>query len=93
MTVADIDGIHAVREQARMAIGVALGDALRGTYERLTDRGPYQIDGVSIGRRALRNTCLAYLATQSDRARLAKAQFDAGRNMTSAGSACGAVQP
>jgi aminopeptidase N len=66
----------------RAAIGAELRDTLQETYERLTDAGPYQIDGGSIGRRALRNTCLAYLATGGDGARLAKAQFDAGRNMT-----------
>ena len=89
MAVADIDGIHGVREQARAAIGDALHTALRATYERLTDTGPYAIDGGSIGRRALRNTCLAYLSTQSDGARLAKAQFDAGRNMTDVLAALG----
>ena len=82
MAVADIDGIHAVREQARAAIGRALRADLHTTYERLSDAGPYEIDGASIGRRALRNTCLAYLATQPGGASLAKAQFDAGRNMT-----------
>ena len=57
---------------------------LQSTYERLTDTGPYQIDGASIGRRALRNTCLAYLAADgsADGIALAKAQFDAGQNMT-----------
>ena len=82
MTVADVDAIHAVRERVRAAIGAELHDALRATYVRLTDGGPYQIDGGSIGRRALRNTCLAYLATDPEGVRLAKAQFDAGGNMT-----------
>ena len=47
-------------------------------------RGPYRIDGDAIGRRALRNVCLFYLppATGEAGARLAKAQFDAGANMT-----------
>jgi aminopeptidase N len=89
MKVADIDAIHAVREQVRVAIGAGLHEALRSTYEQLTDTGSYQIDGSSIGRRALRNTCLAYLSTQSDGARLAKVQFDAGRNMTDVLAALG----
>jgi aminopeptidase N len=91
MQVADIDAVHAVRERARAAIGTGLHDALRGMYERLTDTGPYRIDGISIGRRALRNTCLAYLSTQSDGAALAKAQFDAGRNMTDVLAALGVM--
>jgi aminopeptidase N len=84
MAVADVDAIHAVRDAARAAIGRALRGALRATYERLTDTGPYRIDGTSIGRRALRNTCLAYLAADGDADGIAraKAQFDAGQNMT-----------
>ncbi len=45
MAVADVDAIHAVRDAARAAIGRALRGALRATYERLTDTGPYRIDG------------------------------------------------
>jgi aminopeptidase N len=82
MTVADVDAIHAVRERVRAAIGAELRDALRAAYARLTDAGPYHIDGGSIGRRALRNTCLAYLAGDQAGVRLAKTQFDAGGNMT-----------
>ncbi len=82
MKVADVDAIHVVREQARAAIGAALRDELRSTYERLTDAGPYRIDGASIGRRALRNTCLAYLGNDPEAPGLAKAQFEANRNMT-----------
>ncbi len=84
MAVADVDAIHAVRHSARAAIGQALRDELRATYERLTDTGPYRIDGAAIGRRALRNTCLAYLAADGDADGIAraKAQFDAGQNMT-----------
>ena len=84
MAVADVDAIHAARDGARVVIGRALNAALRATYERLTDKGPYQIDGTSIGRRALRNACLAYLAADgsADGIARAKAQFDAGQNMT-----------
>jgi aminopeptidase N len=84
MTVADVDAIHFVRDSARVAIGSALRGALREAYERLSDRGPYRIDGASIGRRALRNACLAYLAAGGDADGVARAkeQFDAGQNMT-----------
>jgi aminopeptidase N len=84
MVVADIDAIHAVRDIARASIGKAMRDALRATYQRLTDTGEYKIDGTAIGRRALRNTCLAYLAAggEAEGIALAKAQFDAGQNMT-----------
>ena len=62
----------------------ALAAPLGETYRRLADPGPYRIDGSAIGRRALRNVCLAYLAAgdRAEGARLAKAQFDRGGNMT-----------
>ncbi|HLY90500.1 MAG TPA: aminopeptidase N, partial [Acetobacteraceae bacterium] len=84
MAVVDVDAIHAVRNMARVAVGAALAAELRATYDRLTDTGPYRIDGDSIGRRALRNACLAYLAADGNAAGVAraKAQFDAGQNMT-----------
>jgi aminopeptidase N len=84
MAVADVDAIHTVRTQTRLAIGAALRDALGVTYETMSDPGPYTTDGAAMGRRSLRNVCLAYLAAGGDAEgiRLAKAQFDAGRNMT-----------
>ncbi|MGA9865590.1 MAG: aminopeptidase N [Acetobacteraceae bacterium] len=84
MEVADVEAIHAARQAARVGIAAALRPTLRATYQRLTDAGAYRIDGLSIGRRALRNVCLAYLAADGDAegVRLAKAQFDAGENMT-----------
>ena len=84
MATADVDAIHAVRNAARVSIGKALAGAFRATYERLTDATEYSIDGQSIGRRALRNACLAYLAADHSQEGItrAKAQFDARQNMT-----------
>ena len=84
MNVANPDAIHAVREAARAAIGGQFTPILQAMYEQLADDGAYQIDGESIGRRALRNTCLAYLAAGVPKhgARVAKTQFDSWRNMT-----------
>ena len=93
MAVADVDAIHAVRDVARTAIGRALRMELRATYDRLTDSGEYRIDGAAIGRRALRNACLGYLAANGNEEgiALAKAQFDAGQNMTDVLAALGAL--
>ncbi|HET9019199.1 MAG TPA: aminopeptidase N C-terminal domain-containing protein, partial [Acetobacteraceae bacterium] len=67
----------------RRQIGTTLAGALHATYRRLTDNGPYRIDGEAIGRRALRNACLGYLAAaDSTGVKLARAQFDAQANMT-----------
>jgi len=84
MQVVAVEAIHAARESARRELGQALGESLRQSYSRLAGSGPYRTDGRSIGRRALRNACLAYLAAGDGGAgaRLAKAQFDAGGNMT-----------
>ena len=83
MAVADPQAIHAVRQHLRRRIGADCRDALRSTYDRLADGGPYKPDGASIGRRALRNACLAYLAAaDEDGMALVRAQFDAAANMT-----------
>jgi aminopeptidase N len=84
MDVVDVEAIHAVREDARRTIAAQMATALGETYRNLTDTSPYKTDGTSIGKRALRNVCLAYLAADKTAggARLAKAQFDAQQNMT-----------
>ncbi|HEV2300117.1 MAG TPA: aminopeptidase N [Stellaceae bacterium] len=82
--IVDVEAIHRVRERARAAVGQALEAEFAELYEGLADPGPYRIDGASIGRRALRNTALTYLAAAdpAEGANLAKAQFDAAANMT-----------
>jgi len=84
LAVVDVDAIHAARESARAALGDALAGELETAYRRYAEPGPYRVDAISIGRRALRNACLAYLAAlDPDKgAALAMAQFEAGRNMT-----------
>jgi aminopeptidase N len=84
MEIVDVEAIHAVREEARATIAASVATALGETYRELTDNGPYRTDSASIGRRALRNVCLGYLAAgnAAGGARLAKLQFDAQQNMT-----------
>jgi len=86
MAVVDVEAIHTVREDARAAIAAAMATAtaIGETYRMLTDPGPYKADGEAIGRRALRNVCLGYLAAGNPEggARLAKTQFDTQQNMT-----------
>ncbi|MBV9757331.1 MAG: aminopeptidase N, partial [Alphaproteobacteria bacterium] len=84
MQVVDVEGIHEARQFARAALGRALGAELAAAYAAFAEPGEYRIDGVSIGRRALKNTCLAYLvaAGGEDAVALAKTQFDHGGNMT-----------
>jgi aminopeptidase N len=83
MEVADPEAIHRVRRHLRRQIGTRCGAALLATYQALTETGPYRIDGRSIGRRSLRNACLAYLAAVGeDGVALAAAQYRAAANMT-----------
>ncbi|HEY4041843.1 MAG TPA: aminopeptidase N C-terminal domain-containing protein, partial [Rhodopila sp.] len=91
MDVVDADAIHTARDRTRAAIGQALSNEFRAMYDRLTDASGYTIDGPAIGRRALRNTCLGYLVASGDTSAvgLAKAQFDAGQNMTDVLAALG----
>jgi aminopeptidase N len=82
--VVDVDAVHAARATARAEIGRALMAEFAAAYDALADAGPYRSDGAAIGRRAIRNTSLGYLAAADpdDGARRAKAQFDGGANMT-----------
>jgi aminopeptidase N len=84
LAIVDVEAIHAAREAARGEIGRALAAEFAAAYDALADPGPYRIDGLAIGRRALRNAALAYLAAADPEhgTYLAKTQFDAGRNMT-----------
>ncbi|HZW75674.1 MAG TPA: DUF3458 domain-containing protein, partial [Caldimonas sp.] len=84
MGTVDVDAIHAVRDFARTGIGRALGSELAETYERLADTGPYRIDGRAVGRRALRNVALSYLARRGEPQDIARAatQFAEAGNMT-----------
>jgi aminopeptidase N len=84
LEVVDVDAIHAAREGLRAALGKALEAEFAFTYQALADAGPYNIDGRSIGRRALRNASLSFLAAADPQkgAALAFAQFEAGCNMT-----------
>ena len=93
MKTVDPEAIHAARETARADLATALREPFAAAYRRLADPGPYKTDGRSIGRRALRNVCLSCL-TSGDHAagaRLTKAQFDAGANMTDVLAALGVL--
>ncbi len=93
MTIVTPDAIHAMRNKVRLAIANALRDSFASIYEQLTETGPYQSSGPAVGRRSLRNICLAYLCASGDAgsAKRAKAQFDVGGNMTDALAALGVL--
>ena len=84
MEVVDTAAAHTAREFVRARVGKDLRTNFLDIYQRYSTDGPYLIDGTSIGRRAMRNLSLAFLAAADPEAgaALAKRQADAGRNMT-----------
>jgi aminopeptidase N len=83
LEVVDPDALHGARNALRKALASDLKDELIAKYESLETSGPYSPDPVSIGRRALRNLCLGYLAELEMHA-LCHEQFERAGNMTDA---------
>ncbi len=84
MAVIDVDGIHAVREFLRKSLGEALQAQWIDTYASYQSDEPYSIEAEAIGRRALKNTALAYLVASGSEqgGALCAAQFARADNMT-----------
>ncbi len=89
MTEIDPGAIHQVRQALRRDLATRLKAALRQAYEEFATAGPYRPEAEAIGRRGLRNICLAYLMELADEEtrRLCIAQLEAADNMTDALSA------
>jgi aminopeptidase N len=90
LAVVDPDALHAARNKLRGRIAAALQPELTATYRALDSRAPYSPDAASIGKRALRNLCLAYLA-ELGLTPLADEQFRRADNMTDALAALGCL--
>ena len=90
----DVEAIQMARQGLRRALGEALSDDFDAVRRRLLAGGePYRFDAEGSARRALANTCLAYLAatgTASARAQCL-AHFRSADNMTDAVAALGAL--
>ncbi len=76
--------IHEAKKFVQQTLAVVLKGPLLATYQANRDDGPYRVDQVAIGKRSLKNTCLAYLSELEDRdvRDLCKDQFRNGTNMT-----------
>ncbi|OEF24090.1 aminopeptidase N [Vibrio rumoiensis] len=77
----DVDAISEVLGFMKKAIAAELVDELTAIYHSL-NQDAYIVDHPSIGKRALRNVCLSYLATTDDGENLVKAQYQSANNMT-----------
>ncbi|NEV63942.1 aminopeptidase N [Thiorhodococcus minor] len=84
MAVVDVDGIHRAHSVLGRRVGERLRDALLEVYRANDGSEPYAFMPDDVGRRALKNLALGYLAKAGDAEALAaaQAQFEAARNMT-----------
>ena len=83
---ADPAAIHQVREFVLTTLAKALRLDFEIIFYRLQDQGVYQIDAASMGKRRLKNVCLAYLGHLADQAvpALCAEQYAQANNMTDA---------
>jgi aminopeptidase N len=85
MDTADPDGVHAAREFARRSLGRELAADLETVYAANRVAGSYRPAAADVGRRSLRNLCLAYLAAGGETGvALAEKHYRAAGNMTDA---------
>jgi aminopeptidase N len=84
MEFIDPQTLHQVRKELRRKLGLELATEWRQMYQALQTTEPYSIDKAAVGRRHLRNLCLAYLAASEQQAGLdlCRQQFDQADNMT-----------
>ncbi len=77
----DVDAVDTVLNSITVSLSAALEDELSATYHTLK-QAEYTIDHAAIGKRALRNQCLQFLAHTDKGNALVKAQYEAANNMT-----------
>jgi aminopeptidase N len=84
MVVIDPTAIHEARRFVQKALAIKLKERFLAVYRENSDVGSYRIDQESIGRRSLKNTCLAFLMELEDEdiRSLCVNQFKTGGNMT-----------
>jgi aminopeptidase N len=84
LPVVDVDGIHHAREQLRIRLATALQTEFETGYAQLAETGTYQNTPEAMGRRALKNQILYYLASLDTSAQWTRVltQYHAQHNMT-----------
>jgi len=89
----DPEAVHEVRLAMRIFLAQRLKEKLRGAYDAFATPGAYSPDAASIGRRSLRNLCMAFLADLGDEASrgLCLAQLERADNMSDAMAALTAI--
>jgi aminopeptidase N len=84
MDVIDPTAIHEVRRSLQRVLAKELRETFFAVYYTNQDAGPYKADQVSVGRRSLKNICLAYLMDLDEPGirKLCMEQFRTAGNMT-----------
>jgi aminopeptidase N len=84
MEVIDPAAIHEARAFAQRTLASELKETFLAVYYTNQDTGPYAIDQKSVGRRSLKNTCLAYLMELEEPGirKLCTEQYRTAGNMT-----------
>jgi aminopeptidase N len=84
MEIIDPEAIHEAKRFVLQTLSAALKEHFLAIYHANQDRGPYQTDRMSVGKRSLKNTCLGYLSEleDADVRLLCMDQFRKGTNMT-----------
>ncbi|MCG6440932.1 aminopeptidase N [Vibrio parahaemolyticus] len=77
----DVDAVDTVLNGITVSLSAVLEDELSATYHTLK-QAEYTIDHSAIGKRALCNQCLQFLAHTDKGNTLVKAQYEAANNMT-----------
>ena len=82
MPVIRVEAIAAAQRALRTALGLALADRWQTIYDALADSGPFSIEPLAMGRRALRNVALAYLGWAGKAEEATVRQYHEAGNMT-----------
>ncbi len=84
LAVIDPESIHEARRFVLQSLAARLKADLLAVYQAHQDTGPYRLDQEAMGRRSLKNICLAYLMELEDEdvRELCWQQFRQGGNMT-----------
>lgn len=79
----DVDALNSARKELIKEFSQSLEDDLAKVYTLANDKDDGSLSGLSMGYRALKNTCLFYLTKASSKwLTLATAQYEKARNMT-----------
>ena len=84
MDVIDPTAVHEARRYMQKTLAAELKETFLAVYYTNQDTGPYRVDQASVGRRSLKNICLAYLMELDEPGirKLCTEQYRTAGNMT-----------